>query len=170
MKKIRFILFILVALLPGAQSCKPPVQTLNDRLASGAKAKLFLDERRFLFTPQSMKPQTVPSRLVNGFSMRLNGETLWSYLPYFGVSYAPSMASMNGPLDFTTKEFSWSSHADKDGGATAELKFTGNVDVTDMSLNTYGNGYGTLSVRFKNRQSISFYGLLEPLKEPEVKK
>ena len=113
--------------------------------------------KRFVFIPQTMTPLAGPSRAVTSdFELRLSGDSLISYLPYFGRAYAPVELNSSG-LNFIRTDYTYSVSSDNNGW-TIRVDFDDQRSVRQMQLFVSRSGYGTLQVLSNNRQPISYYG------------
>ncbi len=117
----------------------------------------------YRFIPQSVQTQSGPSFPVNNYSFDLHKDSLVSYLPYFGVAYSAPFGSNEGPLDFTSTDFTYTRQSGKKGKITITLN-NNLSDVQELYLDVSSGGYATLNVRFNNRQPISFYGQIKGLR------
>lgn len=75
-----FIISILISISTGLMA-----QDLEKE-----KLRSLLETKHFVFEAQSVNPQRGPTRqLTSPYDLKLNGDTVISFLPYFGRVYAP---------------------------------------------------------------------------------
>ena len=126
--------------------------------------KQSIEAKRFVFTAQSASPMGGGTRqLTSGWDLTMAGDSLISYLPYFGRAFGPVNPGQGG-LNFTSTGFEYSSTPGRKGGWDIIIRPTDNRDVRQFNLSVSESGYGTLQVLSNNRQPISFYGSLSPTK------
>lgn len=131
-----------------------------------------IDAQRFIFVPRTVLPQSMNSRMVNGYyEMKITKDKITVYLPYIGRAYSANIGQPAGPLDFEMTDFSYTTSKGKKGSDEIVIKPNVNTtDVRDMRLSVYDNGSAYLSVNFNSRQPISFNGYTDTIKEKKEKK
>lgn len=161
MKNIRSGILLITLAFFSATSAY--AQTKAEKRAQQAAAiQKLVDNRSFVFSAQSAQPTSGGTiQLTSPYSVTVVKDTVSSYLPYFGVAYSSQIGQTNSPLDFTSKKFQYKTQANRNGN-TITINFEDQNDVRMMTFNISSGGYGTLTVISTNRQSISFYGYLEP--------
>ena len=134
--------------------------------AKAADVKKLLESRRYRFIPQSVQTQAGRSRQITSFSLEVRQDTLISYLPYYGVAYSATMGTTEGPLDFKATNITYKSEAGNKGNTQITIRpEDARTDAQEFFLSISSSGYANLSVRFNNRQAISFYGEIRPLRK-----
>jgi hypothetical protein len=63
-------------------------------------------------------------------------------------------------MDFTTKDFDYSTTPQKKGGWIVTIKPKDYKEVQQMTLNISSDGYASLQVISTNRQAISYNGVI----------
>lgn len=166
MKIFKITLFALVVLLTGAHAGK--AQTRKDKAAAKEAAmKKTLESKNFTFNAQSASPMRGGNiNLTAEYDVRISGDSVISYLPYFGRAFVAPMNPNENGMQFTSTKFTYASTVKKSGYEIV-IKPTDTKDVKQMVLNVSNNGYGTLSVTNLNRDPISFYGYVEENKKPK---
>lgn len=156
MNRFSLLLFAALAATAGIQSCSVPAQT--SARTAGKTIDDDITKRRFEFVPSTASPQVGGAvQNLSGFALRVTNDTLVSYLPYYGRAYSAPIGSSRGPLDFKSTSFTWKEYDDTKGRRDIRLEFeSGEVSAMDLSFSS--EGYGTVNVRLRNRQPISFYG------------
>ncbi|PUZ23799.1 protein of unknown function [Chitinophaga costaii] len=153
-----FVMGLLLLQIPVSAQQKKSAAAVDSALLANA-----LHDRQFIFVPQQMMPMAGRMRTVTpDFSIKLNGDTLISYLPYVGRSYLAPVDASKGPLDFTTT-VTYDQQSRKKGGWTIILKPIESMDVQQYVLTVFTNGSTSLQVASTNRQPISYNGYLKPV-------
>jgi hypothetical protein len=133
--------------------------------AKESSVKKLLESRQYRFVPQSVQAQGGRSRQITNYSLEVRGDTLISYLPYYGVAYSAPVGITEGPLDFKATNITYTSEEGSNGNNLINIKpGDARTDAQEFFLSVSSTGYTNLSVRFNNRQSISFYGEVRPLR------
>lgn len=133
-------------------------------IAAGAQSKntkALVEGRNFVFKAQTALPLSGRTRnLTSDYDLKVTKDKVVSYLPYFGRAYQAPIDPGKAPLDFTTREFSYTSVPGKKGGWTVTIKPKDYADVQQLVLNISSDGYASLQVLSTNRQAISFNGVI----------
>ncbi|WP_158797311.1 DUF4251 domain-containing protein [Pedobacter sp. L105] len=101
------------------------------------------------------------------YDLTVTPDSLVSYLPYYGRSYAPRIGGLpdDTGIKFKSKKFVYKSVPRKKGGWNISMIPKDTKDSYSMNLLITDTGYATLTVNSNNQQSISFDGYLsEPVK------
>ena len=108
-----------------------------------------------------MYPVSASIKYVGGeFFLEVKGDTLRSYLPYFGAVYHSSY-NMGNALDFEQKMESFQQVRKKKNCTTIYISVRTAEDFFKYTLNIFDNGRFDLYVLPVNRQSISYDGELK---------
>ena len=91
------------------------------------------------------------------FFIELRGDTVCSYLPYFGRAYAASIGD-RGALDFEARPTAFSSDGTPGGGRRIEFKVRTVEDLFRFSIEIDADGRVSISVQPQRRDRISFSG------------
>ena len=143
-----FALFILGATTVQAQELdKAIVQEL-------------VNSKNFVFKVQTVSPMVGGTRqITSDYDVRLMGDSLISYLPYFGRAYT-AVYGESGGYNFTSTNFEYKAKARKKGGWEISVEPGDTRDVREMNFTISENGYATLFVTSNNRQPISYNGYI----------
>jgi len=126
--------------------------------ADKAQVKHFIESKEFVFKAQTVLPMSGGSRqLTTDYDVRLLGDSIISYLPYFGRSYTATYGSDAGGIDFTSTKFDYKAKARKKGGWDVTIKPADVKEVQELNFTISDNGSANLRVTSTNRQPISFY-------------
>lgn len=130
-----------------------------------AEISKLLRSRRFAFKAQSAQPLCGGNfNLTSDFDLALKGDTLQSYLPYFGRAFSAPINQTNSPLSFTSTNFTYTSAKGKKGSTDIKIEIKDSkTEVRQYLLNVSEQGYATLQTLSNNRDPISFYGYISKL-------
>ncbi|MBN9384553.1 MAG: DUF4251 domain-containing protein [Chitinophagaceae bacterium] len=168
MKPIHIYTACLLALLAlcslpahtNAQSTKQDKQSAKE-----AAIKSLVDSQNYVFVAQSALPLSGRVRqLTSDYDLRVTKNSIISYLPYFGRAYQAPLDPTKGGIQFTSKDFDYTTTPGKKSGWTVQIKPKDYRDVQQMTLSISASGYGSLQVVSTNRQPISFNGYIKALK------
>ena len=127
--------------------------------------KNLLSSKTFVFKAQSAWPlQGTVVQLTPGFDMKVLNDSINTYLPYYGRSYAGGYSNTGGGINFTSNKFEYKLKEKEKGGWELVIKPTDAKDINQLNYSISTNGYATLQVTSNNRQAISFYGVIEKTK------
>jgi hypothetical protein len=130
----------------------------NDGYAQEGKASLksAIENKRFVFTAQTVLPTGGGMRQVSGenYDVRVFGDSLIAYLPYFGRAYAAPVGDEGGGIKFTSTHFDYSFKNKKKGGWEIFIKPKDTRDLREFMLSVSEKGYASLRAISNNRQPI----------------
>ncbi|MGZ3938924.1 MAG: DUF4251 domain-containing protein [Flavisolibacter sp.] len=125
------------------------------------QVKSFVESKEFTFQARTVLPMTGGSRqLTSEYDVRFLGDSVISYLPYFGRAYTAGYGSDNGGIEFTSTKFDYKAKARKKGGWDITIRPKDAKGVEEMDLTISDDGSASLRVTSTNRQPISFYGVV----------
>ena len=131
----------------------------DERRAKRAQAvEQALAARHYRVSVNMMYPRRGKAKTVSSdYGLEVKGETLVSYLPYFGRAYSVPYGGGKG-LDFTALISEYK--AEKDDKGTTKISILVNNEEDDFSyfLTVFDNGQSTIDVRAREREPISFSG------------
>ena len=172
MKRLIFIILLVIPFLTiQAQdnTQKNKKESKKEKEAKRQKEiKQMLEDRNFVYHPTQANPLSGSTvQLDYSFSAKVKGDTINSYMPYYGTAYHVDYGSRKGPFDFTLPIKDYNFQKSKNG---YEISFEvkNGQDNVKYSFNISENGYASLTIVSTNRQSISYYGTIEkPKKDKE---
>jgi len=167
MKKINLLSILLFAgfllsMYPGASSA----QSKNTKESAETRQSVAnaIHSQNFIFNAQSILPSRGGMRQLNGgYDLQVQSDEVTSFLPYMGRIYAPIFAPSDGPLRFTSTNFDYEEQTGKKGGWSISIKPKDVRTVQEMILHVSEDGYTTLMITGKDRQSVTFYGYIREL-------
>lgn len=129
--------------------------------------KNLLDNRTFVFVPTHAMPLGGGSIYLNhSFDAEVKGDTLMSYLPFYGVAYRVEYGARNSAFDFTQPIEEFDLEKDNNG-YRINLDVKNKMDYLSYSFQISELGSATLNITSTNRQAISFYGRIEAPEEED---
>ena len=121
--------------------------------------KALLD-RNYTISVQSAHPTGgAPINLSSPYSLKVNGDTVVSYLPFFGRAYSVPYGGGKG-LNFTGKVISYETSRNKKE-YNIKMGVDGDEDQYIYYIDVYENGRAVILVASKNRSNITFYGEMD---------
>ena len=127
-----------------------------------ADIKSMVEAKRFVFKAQSVSPPSMPLRQLTGdnYELRILGDSLISYLPYFGRAYTAPSPGSTGGYNFTSTKFDYNTKSRKKGGWDIIITPTDVTDFREFNLTISKNGTASLRALSNNRQLISYNGYI----------
>lgn len=159
MKTSKLILWGLICMIAAMPAF---AQSRSEKKARIERAvKEAVDSKTYEINVDRMHPIKGGSRtLTTNYSLKVRNDSVYSYLPYFGVAYSVPYGGgkgmiFNEPLtDYTTKKL-------KKGKVQVAFQTRSEGDNYEYSLTIYPNGSTTINVQATNRQSISYTGEMD---------
>jgi hypothetical protein len=96
--------------------------------------------------------------LTSTYSVEIRNDSVFSYLPYFGIAYSVPYGGGGKGLIFDEKITNYKLTFDKKGTAKIQFKARTDEDSFVYYLSIYSSGDADVYVTPTNRQSISFRG------------
>jgi hypothetical protein len=125
-----------------------------------AVAKM-LAEHRYAVTVNMMFPRNGRAQNVTSdYSLEVRGDSLVSYLPYYGRAYSVPFGGGKG-LNFATLIKNYHSEKGKKGNTRVEIEVDNTEDCIRYSLDIFPNGSTTIDVIARERDPISYSGQME---------
>jgi hypothetical protein len=125
------------------------------------EVKNLIENKTFVFIPTHAMPLGGGSiQLSYTFEAEVKGDSIFSYLPFYGVAYHVDYGSRNSAFDFSLPIEKY--EMEEDGNAyRINLEVKNKMDYITYSMHVSEMGYATLNVTSTNRQAISYYGRIE---------
>jgi hypothetical protein len=118
-----------------------------------------LESKSFTFVPQTATPTGSRTRqITGGFFFRLSGDTLQSYLPYFGRSFSAPINPAQGGMDFTTTNFGYQVEQGRKGATRIVIEPRSGTDVRQITMQVFPNGNASLQAISNSRSAIAYNG------------
>ena len=127
-----------------------------------ADIKPLVESKRYIFKAQTVSPTGAPLRQLNGdnYDLKILGDLLISYLPYFGRAYTAPSPGSSGGYNFTSTKFEYTVKNRKKGGWDIIIKPKDVTDFREFDLTISENGTASLRALSNNRQLISYNGFI----------
>ena len=120
-----------------------------------------LDDRHYKIGINMMHTRRIGSKAVaSDWSLEVKGDTLVSYLPYFGVAYEATYGRSTG-LDFTAPINSYEDSGFHKGKRSIRLQARSDEDLIDYYIEVTSDGSAFIDVTPRKREGISFSGNME---------
>ncbi len=134
--------------------------------ATFADIEKAIQSSHWVFSAQRASGDIGRSRqLTTDYSVMLRGDTMVSYLPYYGRAYAGvAGVETKSVLDFTSAQVNQSTSLNKKNTTVVTIKPGDYTEVQSYTFTIFNNGRAELSVLLVNRSPISFSGNISPLK------
>jgi hypothetical protein len=153
------VLFSFVILHLQAQDSKEGKQAKQSQILS------LLESKHYMFVAQQALPLSEGMRILTSpYDVRVMGDTVISYLPYFGRAYSAVIGTTDEGLNFTSKKSDYEQKPAKKGGWTVTIKPRNQNIVQNMVFLISESGATSLQVNCRDRQGISFNGYIQEIK------
>ena len=132
--------------------------------------KKIAGSKTFVFKANNANPmrgRTV--NLTSDYDVRITQDSIFSYLPFFGVAYSVNYGGTDSPMIFN-KPFETCNFETTRNGYLVKVSVKNESDRLEYSFHISVTGSTSLNVSSLNRQSISYNGNIEKVKEKEEKK
>ena len=127
--------------------------------------KNMIDNKAFVFVAERVTPLRGRTRhLTSEYDVRINRDSLVSYLPYFGRAYQAPMNPSEGGIQFTSTNFSYDVNTGNNKEWGIEIKPKDRPDIQQLSFSIFENGSATLNVASTYKDPISFSGTVQKIK------
>lgn len=165
MKRIILFAFLTAFILPDLFAQEPATSRKDRRTERQEKrieeVKSMILNKSFVFVPTHAMPLGGGSiQLSYTFEAEVKGDSIFSYLPFYGVAYHVDYGGRNSAFDFSLPIENYELQ-EEDKGYQITLEVKNKMDYITYSLYVSEMGYATLNVTSTNRQAISYYGRLE---------
>lgn len=162
-------LFILAGLIVlGGITSPATAQSKKEKKQKTEQAvRRAIDAKDYKINVNRVTPMKGGSKhLTSNYSVEVRNDSIYSYLPYFGVAYnipygGGKGLNFNAPISEYTTEYS------KKGNAKITLRLRNDEDNYIYNITIYPNGMSDIQVTPTNRQSISFSGEMDIKKKEE---
>ena len=163
MKKIAFIV-MMAALLVGCRTTSSVTSGMSKAERKAYVAEQVyngLDEKHYTIEVSHMTERRGGMRtLSGGYELQVKGDTVISYLPYFGDVYAGRTVpyGQQKALNFTGHIYNYVAVMEKQGEYRIQFQTETEEDRYIYTIQMFDNGKSYIDVLGENRTSISFIG------------
>lgn len=120
-----------------------------------------INDRHFTIAVDYMQPLRGPmKRLTSPYALSLRGDTLISYLPYFGRAYHVPYGGGKG-LNFTAQITGYQALRGKSGSYLLSIKARNEEDEFVYDIEVFTNGSTSITVNARERETIRFTGVMD---------
>jgi len=117
-----------------------------------------VESKNFVFNARNANPMSARSiNLTTGYDVKITSDSIYSYLPYFGVSHSAVYGGTESPMIFS-QPFESITSEDVKNGYLIKVAVKNGSDRLDFSFNISVTGSTSLTVSSMNRQAISYFG------------
>jgi hypothetical protein len=135
-------------------------QAQKAKQQKGQDIRQILDSKEYIFRAQTVTPLRGGFRqLTSEYDLRLLGDSLVSYLPFFGRAYTAPLDPRESGIQFTSTKFDYSVKERKKGWDIT-FRPTDVASVQQLVLSVTASGRATLQVISTNREAISYSGIV----------
>lgn len=172
MKNIVITMILLVAFLGSTTAQDNSRKSRKERKAEKEAKKIeqikkLLEDKTFVFKATHALPLGGGSKYLNySYDVTVKKDTVNSYLPFYGVAYRVEYGARKSGFDFIQPLEKYEMEKEKDG-YVVDLEMDNGMDHLNYTFHISEVGYATLHVTSTNRQSITYYGTIEPIEEKE---
>ena len=164
MKSVNKILtsaFILFLFALASMNTVNAQNTSSEKQTKETVIKNLIDSKNYVFTAKYVQPISGPIRhLTSEYDMKVMGDSIVTYLPYFGRAFSAPINLSQGGIQFTSKDFNYTAESKRKEWIIV-IKPRESIDVRELTLRVFKNGSASLMVNSTNRQSISYNGVIE---------
>lgn len=157
MKKFIIYLFAAVVAVVTVSACGAARMTTAEKAQIEQAVEDNLAAKDYTILIQLMIPARGSSRAVSNYSVRVSGDTLVSYLPYFGEARNLPYGGGKG-LDFTARIGQYRDIPTADGGHEVNIRLSNDEDVFQYTILVSRSGSAFVTVSSRNRETISYTG------------
>lgn len=158
MRKLIIISAIAVSLMSCATSKMTPADKAAAKAEQSRKVNELIDKRDFTIDVDYVYPKRAPAHpLSYGFSLEVHGDSIISYLPYFGRAYSIPYGGGKG-LNFSARMSDCQVYRGKKDLTRMDIAVTNEEDTYIYKVEIYDNGSASIDVTARERESISFSG------------
>ncbi|MEO6682928.1 MAG: DUF4251 domain-containing protein [Ginsengibacter sp.] len=149
------LLFILLMILSGTMmQCSSTKSSTN--MGEGVVEKM-LNDHSFIFIAERMTPLRGRSyTLTSTYDVRVNNDSLVSYLPYFGRAYSAPMDPTKVGTQFTSTNFTYHIAVVKNNQWRISLVPKDVSSIQELVFTIFDNGSTSLNITSTSRDQISY--------------
>lgn len=155
MRKVLITVLAAAALL--LCGCASLRMTPEEKARVAVQVQENLDNRQFMIDVTEMHPLRGPSRQVTGFSLKIDGDKIFSNLPYFGAAYNVPYGGGKG-LNFNAEISDYIDTTPKADRRQIMLATYNGEDTYIYTITVFSTGRASIDVRSRNRDPMSYMG------------
>jgi hypothetical protein len=152
---------VLAALLMTIVGCSTLEERQERQRVTHQLVEQAISQRRMTIEVDHMQTQRYGNhRVTSDFCLKLRGDTLESYLPFFGQAYSLPYGSPSQGLNFTSPIYRFQQGTTRDGAVSMAMEVRSREDSFYYQLDIYPNGKAYIFVRPQERDVMHFSGEL----------
>jgi len=156
-----FLLLMITVFTAFTATAQEPGKPTKEQLSIHKQ----IENKRFLFVAQTALPMRGRSvQLTSSYDLRVSGDSIIAYLPYYGRAYSAPMNTYDGGIKFTSVQNTFTVKDRKKGGWDITIQPTDANDIRELNLTIFPNGSASLRISSNNRDPISFNGMISQAK------
>lgn len=153
-----YLLYAGLALLIAACSTLTAAERAQREREEAMQVEKALAERQYTISISMMFPRRGNAVSVTpDYSVQMKGDSLFSYLPYFGRAYSIPYGGGNG-LHFAAPVKGYESAKGKNGRTRVTIQVEHENDRLTYSLDIFPNGHADIDVVSREREPINYSG------------
>ncbi len=157
---VRTILGSILALL--LMACATTAERAARQAETASAVRAALADRHYKITITQAYPLRGGNVNVSrDFFLEVKGDTLVSYLPFFGRAYRSSYGGMEKGLNFTETIRSYEQAEPKAGLTRIKMRVRNEEDSYVYTIDMFDNGKASIGVQAVERDNIHFDGDME---------
>ena len=154
-------LMVLLTMMLVACSTLTPAEKAERRAKRAQAVEQALAARHYRVSVNMMYPRNGKAKTVSSdYGLEVKGDTLVSYLPYFGRAYNVPYGGGKG-LNFTETFTEYHSKKLSNGATQVLIKVKNEEDVYEFILEIFDNGSTSIDMNSRERESINYSGNME---------
>ena len=156
MKAFSLLAVMMMVVTLGFASCASSNAVSKRERAQAVKKQI--EDRQYTIEVNRALPMGGRAReLTPTYALSIKGDTINSYLPYFGVAYSVPYGGGEG-LIFEATITDYTVNFDAKGTANITVRTRSKEDSFVYQINIFENGSTTIYVTPTNRQAITYHG------------
>lgn len=165
LRKLRFPLILLAVVLTAG--CASLRQTPEEKERIATLVDQRLNDRQFRIDVDYMTPRRGSGQAVtSSYSLTVDGTEVNSHLPYVGVAYSVPYGG-GKVLTFKDDILEYADSGWQKDRRQIAFSTDNEEDLIVYTLTIYTNGRAYIDVRCRNREDISYRGMLDPDSYPK---
>ena len=165
MKAIIKLLVVCCVGAVGFAGCSSLKMTDEEKAIQETTLRSAIEARAYIVDVNRMVPMKGGSKMLTSlYSLEIKGDTIISYLPYFGEAYNIPYGGCKG-LNFKAVITRYNQQFDSKGKAVIEVETKNEEDTYLYAIEIFPGGSSSINVNSCNRQPISFYGTASKITE-----
>jgi hypothetical protein len=134
----------------------------NKKAAKASLIQKQIENKDFTFVAKWANPmRTAPRQLTDYYELKINSDSIITFLPYFGRAYTAPLDPTNISINLSSTILEYTVTKRKKHEWDIVIKPNNQTDVESFLLSVFDNGSAYLSVTSTNREPISFNGNIE---------